>query len=153
MIYKNILNKLEGKWICQKTVYFIRNNQVIYNKQKIEIKQVYNIHTLKKTKSMIYNYQLYNIKDNNKTYYLFLKEDKSEFGELRKITNDEIKYYRFKTYKNNCIKIESIKKNIIYHEYIYLINPNFKVTICLLKKNKNYLATSFVSAIRVSNQL
>nr|YP_010196756.1 hypothetical protein LKZ11_pgp123 [Gracilaria cliftonii]UAD84560.1 hypothetical protein [Gracilaria cliftonii] len=150
MTYENILNKLEGKWICQRTNYFIHNKEVIYNKQQIKLKQISNMYMPKKENHIIYNYQLYNTKNRDKTYYLFLKQEKSQLGELHKITNDEIKYYRFKIYKNNCIKIESIKNNIVYHEYIYLINPKFKITICVLKKNQQYLATSFISEIKVS---
>nr|YP_010199175.1 hypothetical protein LK225_pgp121 [Crassiphycus usneoides]UAD88624.1 hypothetical protein [Crassiphycus usneoides] len=151
MKYENILNKLEGQWLCQRTNYFIHNKKVTYNKQEISLKQANNIYIPEKEKYTIYNYQLYNKKNHERTYYLFFKQDQSHIGELHKITNDQIKYYRFTIHTNNCIKIESVKKNVLYNEYIYLINPKFKIIICVLKENQKYLAASFISEIKVSN--
>nr|YP_009510422.1 hypothetical protein [Gracilaria caudata]YP_010196139.1 hypothetical protein LK014_pgp124 [Gracilaria caudata]AXI96095.1 hypothetical protein [Gracilaria caudata]UAD83536.1 hypothetical protein [Gracilaria caudata] len=151
MIYENILNKLEGQWICQRSNYFIHKKKVDYNKQEINLKQIENIYIREKEDHLIYNYHLYNKKNYERTYYLFFQDKRSNIGELHKITNDEIKYYRFKIYTHNCIKIESVKKNILYYEYIYLINPKFKITICVLKENHKYLAASFISEIKVSN--
>nr|YP_009732145.1 hypothetical protein [Gracilaria spinulosa]QHS70761.1 hypothetical protein [Gracilaria spinulosa] len=151
MIYNNILNKLEGKWTCQRTDYFIYHNQVTYDQKKIKLKQIYNVNTLQKEDNTAYHYQLHDPENNQKTYYLFFKKEQSEFGKLHKITSDQIKYYRFKIYTHNCIKIESVKEKIIYYEYIYFINPKFKITLSVLKENQKYLAISFISEIKISS--
>nr|YP_010195932.1 hypothetical protein LK221_pgp123 [Gracilaria bursa-pastoris]UAD83329.1 hypothetical protein [Gracilaria bursa-pastoris] len=149
MIYENILNKLEGKWKCQRTHYFIHHNKVSYDQKEIKLKQIHNIS--QKEDNVLYHYQLNNSKNYQKTYYLFFKKEQSEFGKLHKITNDEIKYYRFKIYTHDCIKIESVKARIVYYEYIYFINPKFKITISVLKENQKYLAISFISEIKISS--
>nr|YP_010196347.1 hypothetical protein LKZ37_pgp121 [Gracilaria cearensis]UAD83744.1 hypothetical protein [Gracilaria cearensis] len=151
MKYENILNKLEGKWICQRTNYFIHHNKGSYDQREIKLKQMHNINISQEEDNIVYHYQLHNPQNNQKTYYLFFKKEQSEFGELHKITNDQIKYYRFKIYTYNCIKIESVKEKIVYYEYIYLINPKFKITISVLKENQKYLAVSFISEIKISN--
>nr|YP_010198185.1 hypothetical protein LK226_pgp121 [Gracilaria ornata]UAD86601.1 hypothetical protein [Gracilaria ornata] len=151
MTYENILNKLEGKWICQRTNYFIHHNQVSYDQKKIKLKQIHNINISPKEDNTVYHYQLHNPENNQKIYYLFFKKEQSKFGKLHKITNDQIKYYRFKIYTHNCIKIESVKEKIVYYEYIYFINSKFTITISVLKENQKYLAISFISGIKISN--
>nr|YP_010197981.1 hypothetical protein LK227_pgp121 [Gracilaria multipartita]UAD86397.1 hypothetical protein [Gracilaria multipartita] len=151
MIYENILNKLEGKWKCQRTNYFIHHNKASYDQKEIKLKQINNIHILQKKDNILYHYKLNNPKNNQKTYYLFFAKEQSEFGKLHKITNDQIKYYRFKIYTHNCIRIESVKERILYYEYIYFINPKFKIIISVLKENQKYLAISFISEIKISN--
>nr|UAD87186.1 hypothetical protein [Gracilaria pacifica] len=151
MTYENILDELEGKWICQQTNYFIHNQKVIYDQRNITFEQIYNTNISEQKDDILYNYKLYNKKNNQKIYYLFFKQQTSEFGELHKITNDQITYYRFKIYTYNCIKIESVQKNILYYAYIYLINPKFKITISVLKENQKYLAVSFITEIKISN--
>nr|YP_009732408.1 hypothetical protein [Gracilaria textorii]QHS70962.1 hypothetical protein [Gracilaria textorii] len=151
MTYKNILNKLEGKWTRQTTNCFIYHKQASYDQKTIKLKQIHNIHISQKEDNIVYHYQLHNPENNQKTYYLFSKKKQSEFGELHKITNDRIKYYRFKIYTHNCIKIESVKERVVYYEYIYFVNPKFKITLSVLKENQKYLAISFISEIRISN--
>nr|YP_010198595.1 hypothetical protein LK037_pgp094 [Gracilaria pacifica]UAD87011.1 hypothetical protein [Gracilaria pacifica] len=151
MTYENIFDKLEGKWICQQTNYFIHNQKVIYDQRNITFEQIHNINISEQEDDILYHYKLYNKKNNQKIYYLFFKQQQSEFGELHKITNDQIMYYRFKIYTYNCIKIESVKESILYYEYIYLINPKFKITISVLKENQKYLAVSFITEIKISN--
>uniref|UniRef100_A0AAU7YQQ0 Ycf58 n=1 Tax=Gracilaria hainanensis TaxID=2871843 RepID=A0AAU7YQQ0_9FLOR len=151
MTYENILNKLEGKWICQRTNYFLDEKKINYNQREIKLQQIHNINISQKKDDIVYHYQIHSPQNNQKIYYLFFKKKQSEYGELHKITNDQIKYYRFKIYTCNCIKIESVKKSIIYYEYIYLINPKFKITIAVLKNKHKYLAASFISEIKISN--
>nr|YP_009510831.1 hypothetical protein [Gracilaria gracilis]AXI96504.1 hypothetical protein [Gracilaria gracilis] len=151
MTYENILNKLEGKWICQRTNYFLHNQKIIYDQSNMTLEQMKNINILEQKDNILYHYKLYNKKNNQKSYYLFFKQKQSGFGELHKITNDKIMYYRFKIYTYNCIKIESVQNNVVYYEYIYLINPKFKIIISVLKENQKYLAASFVTEIKISN--
>nr|UAD87797.1 hypothetical protein [Gracilaria textorii] len=151
MIYKNIVNKLEGKWICQRTNYFIHHNKISYGQKEIKLKQIHKINISQEENDIVNHYQLHNLQNNQKTYYLFFQKEQCDFGKLHKITNDQIKYYRFKIYTYNCIKIESVTERIVYYEYIYLINPKFKITISVLKENQKYLALSFISEIKISN--
>nr|YP_009019667.1 hypothetical protein [Gracilaria salicornia]AHH24635.1 hypothetical protein [Gracilaria salicornia]UAD87592.1 hypothetical protein [Gracilaria salicornia] len=153
MIYNNILNSLEGQWTCQKTYYFLADKKINYDQKDIKLKQIYNhkLNISHQEDNIICTYQVCSSKNQQKVYYLFCKKERSEFGELHKITNDQIKYYRFTIYTYNCIKIESVKDNIIYYEYIYFINPKFKITISVLKEKQKYLATSFISEIKISN--
>ncbi|KAI0556478.1 ycf58 (chloroplast) [Gracilaria domingensis] len=151
MTYKNILDRLEGKWICQRTNYFIHHNKISYDQKEIKLKEIHNMNISPVEGNLVHHYQLQNPKNNQKTYYLFFRKEQSEFGKLHKIINDQIKYYRFKIYTYNCIKIESVKEKIVYCEYIYLINPKFKITISVLKEKQKYLAVSFMSEIKISN--
>nr|YP_063659.1 conserved hypothetical plastid protein [Gracilaria tenuistipitata var. liui]Q6B8Q1.1 RecName: Full=Chromophore lyase CpcS/CpeS homolog [Gracilaria tenuistipitata var. liui]AAT79734.1 conserved hypothetical plastid protein [Gracilaria tenuistipitata var. liui] len=151
MTYKNILDKLVGKWIHQRTSYFIHNQQIDYHQEEIKLKQIDNIYISTKDNNSLYQYELSNKINNQKIYYIFSKQEESEFGKLHKITNDEIKYYRFTIHTHNCIKIESVRENISYNEYIYLINNRFKITISILKRGQKYLATSFISEIKIFN--
>nr|YP_009510627.1 hypothetical protein [Gracilaria ferox]AXI96300.1 hypothetical protein [Gracilaria ferox]UAD85784.1 hypothetical protein [Gracilaria ferox] len=151
MTYENILNQLEGKWICQRTNYFIHQTKISYDQKEIKLQQVHNTNISQQENNILSHYQLNGINNNQKTYYLFFKKERSEFGQLHKVTNNQIKYYRFKVYTYNCIKIESVKEKIVYYEYIYFINPKFKITISVLKENQKYLAISFISEIQVPN--
>nr|YP_009244474.1 hypothetical protein Gchil_055 [Agarophyton chilense]AMK96716.1 hypothetical protein Gchil_055 [Agarophyton chilense]ASP44611.1 hypothetical protein [Agarophyton chilense]UAD84355.1 hypothetical protein [Agarophyton chilense] len=151
MTYKNILDKLVGKWIHQRTNYFIHNQQINYHQEEINLKEIKNISISKKDNNLFYQYELSNNINDQKIYYIFSKEEQSKFGQAHKITNNEVKYYRFIIHTHNCIKIESAKADISYNEYIYLINSKFKITISILKRGQKYLAISFISEIKIIN--
>nr|YP_010198972.1 hypothetical protein LK147_pgp119 [Hydropuntia urvillei]UAD88421.1 hypothetical protein [Hydropuntia urvillei] len=146
MKYKNILNKLEGTWICQRTNYYIDNNKINDYQKEIQIKKIHTINNLKAKDYFFDKYQIFN----KNIQYLFFQPNKSELGKVQQIINNQIKYYKFKICTSNYIKIEFIKTNVIYYEYIYFINSRFRITICILKKNYKYLAISFISEIKIS---
>nr|YP_009731945.1 hypothetical protein [Gracilaria edulis]QHS70557.1 hypothetical protein [Gracilaria edulis]UAD85577.1 hypothetical protein [Gracilaria edulis] len=151
MKYKNILNKLEGKWIYQRTDYYTNNKKINYYQKEIQIEKKCNINQLYQEEHLIYKYEIFNRETNEKIDYIFFKPNKSNFGKIHRINNNCINYYRFIIYSCNSIKIESVQQNLIYKEYIYLINSKFRISICILKKNHKYLATSFVSEIKISH--
>nr|YP_009511034.1 hypothetical protein [Hydropuntia rangiferina]AXI96707.1 hypothetical protein [Hydropuntia rangiferina]UAD87390.1 hypothetical protein [Hydropuntia rangiferina] len=151
MKYKNILNKLEGKWIYQRTDYYANNKNTNYYQKEIQIKKKRNINQLYSEEHLTYNYQISNREKNEEIDYIFFKPNKSNFGKIHRITDDSINYYRFIIYSCNSIKIESVQQNLIYNEYIYLINSKFRISICILKKNHKYLAISFISEIKISH--
>nr|YP_009509263.1 hypothetical protein [Gracilaria vermiculophylla]AXI96913.1 hypothetical protein [Gracilaria vermiculophylla]QXU75119.1 hypothetical protein [Gracilaria vermiculophylla]WDZ67990.1 hypothetical protein [Gracilaria vermiculophylla] len=149
--YNKILDQLEGRWICQRTNYIIGNKQINYHKEELKFKQISNIYKTQIDSRLLYQYQLYDKNKDQKACYLFFQQEESEFDTVHKITNDKVKYYRLKIHTHNSIKIKSVKQNIVYYEYIYLINPRFKIIISILRKNQKYLAISFISEIRISH--
>nr|YP_009237742.1 hypothetical protein [Gracilariopsis lemaneiformis]YP_009294652.1 hypothetical protein Gch_053 [Gracilariopsis chorda]AJO68546.1 hypothetical protein [Gracilariopsis lemaneiformis]AML79963.1 hypothetical protein [Gracilariopsis lemaneiformis]AOM66912.1 hypothetical protein Gch_053 [Gracilariopsis chorda]UAD88827.1 hypothetical protein [Gracilariopsis chorda] len=153
MIYQSFLSKLEGNWISQKTDYFTNTKKIEYSQSYIQLKKVKNILKItEKNKNILCNYVFYNKNNQTQGYYIFFKDSKSYYGNIKKITNNQINHYIFKIYTNNCIKIEYVKNNIIYREYIYFINDRFKITISLLKDYNKYLAISFISEIKILDQ-
>nr|YP_010199378.1 hypothetical protein LK036_pgp129 [Gracilariopsis tenuifrons]UAD89236.1 hypothetical protein [Gracilariopsis tenuifrons] len=150
MIYQNFLSKLEGNWMSQTTNYFTNIKKIEYSQSCIELKKVKNIS--KNNKNMLCNYILYNKNNQTQGYYIFFKDSKSYHGNIKKVTNNQIDHYIFRIYTSNCIKIEYVKNNIIYQEYIYFINDRFKITISLLKKYHKYLSISFISEIKILDQ-
>nr|YP_009511239.1 hypothetical protein [Gracilariopsis longissima]AXI97116.1 hypothetical protein [Gracilariopsis longissima]UAD89032.1 hypothetical protein [Gracilariopsis longissima] len=153
MIYQNFLSKLEGNWMSQTTNYFTNTKKIEYNQSYIELKKVENISDISKNnKNMLCNYILYNKNNQIQGYYIFFKDSKSHYGNIKKVTNNQIDHYIFRIYTNNCIKIEYVENDIIYQEYIYFINDRFRITISLLKKYYKYLSISFISEIKILDQ-
>nr|YP_009500297.1 hypothetical protein [Gracilariopsis heteroclada]AXE43459.1 hypothetical protein [Gracilariopsis heteroclada] len=153
MIYKHFLSKLEGNWISQKTDYFTHTKKIEHNQSYIELKKVENILKIsKKNQNILCNYIFYNKTNQTQGYYIFLKDSKSHYGNIKKITNNQINDYTFNFYTHNCIKIECVKNDLIYQEYIYFINDRFKIIISLLKDYHKYLAVSFISEIKILDQ-
>nr|YP_009511442.1 hypothetical protein [Gracilariopsis mclachlanii]AXI97319.1 hypothetical protein [Gracilariopsis mclachlanii] len=153
MIYQHFLSKLEGNWISQKTDYFTNTKKIKHSQSYIELKKVENILKISKNnQNILCNYVFYNKNNQTQGYCIFLKDSKSHYGNIKKITNNQIDHYTFNFYTNNCIKIECVKNDLIYQEYIYFINDRFKIIISLLKDYHKYLAISFISEIKILDQ-
>nr|QCI06211.1 hypothetical protein [Dicranema revolutum] len=144
---QTLINYLKGDWISQQTIYdFIEKKITSYEyKMKIFSSQQLNeinlsvnsyICQYKSSKKIIYDY----VPLNNKYPII---------GKLKKKINDKVNQYIFKLNDINNLKILHSNNKIIYIEYIYLINSNFKISVIVIKKSNQYNAISFTSDIKI----
>lgn len=143
--FNNWLDQFYGNWITKKSIYLLKN--------KIQNNYEEALNIFKDTNTTnIYSYQLnFNVlKNNNKNIYYQLICLNNNIQK----NNSKLKQsYNINKINNKLLKIDltTKSKNIIYSEYIYSINNNFKISIGLLKKNNKYLLTIFTSYIKTNN--
>lgn len=155
MEQKKFLDQLRGKWISQKTNYFIKDRSIKFSQSAIQLNRI-NARMNNYDKNGIANcelngYELYNTDSREKACYLFQQKISKRCGNVRKITRTKTKYCTFEIYAKNCLKIECTSRNLVNEEYIYFVKPEFKIIITTLKKENRYLAVSFISEIQVAN--
>nr|QCI09088.1 hypothetical protein [Inkyuleea mariana] len=145
-----LLEQMEGDWISQKTLYYLKKKYIYNNKSNIKILKLNNFtnNIIKNSSNYnIYNFQYSNKKNND--LYFFSKKSNYSSGNIKKISSNDIQNYHFQLISSNCLIIQTMEKNIKYIEYIYYINKNFRISITLLKKINQYIAIAFTSYIRI----
>lgn len=145
------LEKIEGIWLAQRTVYCLTTKTFYNNHSKIKISKKYNPQKINSEINEIYHYIDLNTLENNYNYHFLSQVFPFHEGLIKKNTNKYTENYKYKIYSINCLQIESIKKDIEYIEYIYFINKNFRISITTIKKLKKYLSISFSSEIKMMN--
>nr|YP_009297951.1 hypothetical protein Plocam_053 [Plocamium cartilagineum]AOM67889.1 hypothetical protein Plocam_053 [Plocamium cartilagineum] len=148
---QSFLEKIEGIWLSQRTIYCLKTKNFYNNYSKVNISKQNNLRKSNLERNEIYYYKDLNTSGNNYIYNFISKSFPFNEGLIRKNTNKYIENYKYKIYSINCLQIESIKKHIEYIEYIYFINKNFRISITTIKKLKKYLYISFSSEIKVIN--
>nr|YP_009295340.1 Ycf58 [Dasya binghamiae]AOH77352.1 Ycf58 [Dasya binghamiae] len=138
-------NHFYGNWITKKSIYLL--------KQKIEhrYEENFNIEKNKYIKNS-YNCYLNNLINLDK-YNIFLYQLNFINQNIIKIKNSLEQKYTFKLLDKNLIKIQNIinHNNLVYQEYIYLINKNLKISFGFLRNKKKYLLIVFTSYIKKIN--
>nr|YP_009511654.1 hypothetical protein [Melanthalia intermedia]AXI97531.1 hypothetical protein [Melanthalia intermedia] len=149
---KKLLDQLQGKWISQKTNYFIKNKSMKFNQSQIQLSKIATTISDKDidktTNCYSRSYEFYDIHSKQRACYLFCKQTSEKHGSIQKITRTKTKYYTFTTYAKDCLKIEYISRDLTYEEYIHFIKPKFKIIISILKRENKYVAISFISEIK-----
>lgn len=148
---KIFLEKIEGTWLSQRTIYCLKTKNFYNNHSKIKISRKNNSQKSNSEINEMYHYKDLNTSRNNSTYNFSSQTFPFNEGLIKKNTNNYTENYKYKIYSINCLQIESIKKHIEYIEYIYFINKNFRISIITIKKLKKYLSISFSSEIKVIN--
>nr|YP_010986407.1 chromophore lyase CpcS/CpeS-like protein [Pachymeniopsis lanceolata]WOL37325.1 chromophore lyase CpcS/CpeS-like protein [Pachymeniopsis lanceolata] len=142
------LKAMEGSWISQKTIFYLKTNQICCNQFNYTIKKNHFL----RNDSNINNLnclEFYNINKKQKDYYNFIQTNQDNLGYITKNYNQNIDSYKYSIYKHNCLKIEYKTSKVEYIEYIYVINQTFMTNISLLKKSDKYMAISFASNIKL----
>nr|YP_009774101.1 conserved hypothetical plastid protein [Caulacanthus okamurae]QIZ74718.1 conserved hypothetical plastid protein [Caulacanthus okamurae] len=145
---KKLIHYLEGKWICQQTIYDFTNKIININQDKI------NYLTLKKIdKAELINCSyICQYSNNKKIVYKYVNSNNyyPVQGTIKKLDQNIITNYFFKLENENLLKIEYLNNNIKYTEYVYFLHKNFKLSIILLKTIKYYNAVCFMSSIKIN---
>nr|YP_009296986.1 hypothetical protein Ceram_053 [Ceramium japonicum]AOM66329.1 hypothetical protein Ceram_053 [Ceramium japonicum] len=127
----SLLNRIEGNWKYQQTLYNIKTKKIHNYKNFINID----------------NKEIYQIRYNT------LKESIYIFNETDQIINkkyDNNKFiYKFQKNEKNTIKVIYINNAIIFEEVLYIISTNFFLVIGFLKQHDKYLYISISSYIKI----
>nr|YP_009391426.1 hypothetical protein [Platysiphonia delicata]ARW59570.1 hypothetical protein [Platysiphonia delicata] len=136
MKLKPFFKEIIGDWIVQKSIYFVkrRHEKHIKESVRIEHKGGSNLKIkfiLKNRYNVLYKLNLYN-------------------NEILKENEHLILNYNCVKISKNVFKISFFikDKNLIYKEYINLINPNLMVSICFVKNHYKYLSIVFNSYVK-----
>nr|YP_009296002.1 chromophore lyase [Schizymenia dubyi]AOM64937.1 chromophore lyase [Schizymenia dubyi] len=144
---ETFLQKIEGEWLSQETIYYLQTKYEQNNLSTVNIKY---LASNKKQDKKSEAYKItYNINNFLSEYYFSHLYD-NNFGIIEKYTNKHNKTYEFKIHSHNCIEIKTYKANIEYIEYLYLIDHNLKLSLSLLKKFDKYISISFNSKIKIA---
>lgn len=147
-LYSNhFFKNLQGNWISQKNIYFLNNKKQNKYKEQISIIQYKNIIDLYQEELYKYKINIISKKNQlNQEYSTLNIYPKKIIKKIDRVS----KLYKIYFISNNLLKIQSnsINNKFTYNEYIYLINPNFKISIGILTKSKKYIATILTSYIK-----
>nr|YP_009293649.1 hypothetical protein Rhodyp_053 [Rhodymenia pseudopalmata]AOM64331.1 hypothetical protein Rhodyp_053 [Rhodymenia pseudopalmata] len=146
------LKQIEGRWISQKTTYYMQKTKLYANKSKNKIITVNNkvANTLMSSvDSNLYTLCNSNLNTNKNDSTLFLTDSSNKKGSIVKIKPFTKYNGIFKIDSNNCLKIEFTYNRISYTEYLYLITKNFHMHISLIKLKSRYIAVTFTSCIKI----
>nr|AOM64533.1 hypothetical protein Riqu_054 [Riquetophycus sp.] len=146
---KSFLFNMPGNWICQKTLYCIKNSEIRSHQIKININTLTN-NSNNNEETIIQHYYQYSILNKNIIYKYI--QDKDQFnikGILYRIYNNTKSEYKFELH-NGYLKLQSGKDDLKYTEYMYCVNSKFIISIVVIKINQNYIAVGFNSNIKIN---
>nr|WCH54715.1 hypothetical protein [Hypnea edeniana] len=147
LTFKNLINYLEGKWICNQTIYSLKSKKIYNYKFTAEIpsldslncNHVQNIACITKIKNQYTIYQ-----------YIYPYLLNNQKGFIHKTKNKNKKKYIFIFNSSKVLKITKSMNNIKYIEYTYFIAKNFKLSFGVMKINHKYQSICFTSDIKIS---
>lgn len=145
---KSFLKNFEGKWLLQKNIYLLTNKKQTTGNDVIEV-LLKNDFTILNKINAFYSYNF----DSWQPSYSY----KISSNNLKYNTNNVLNPYKLnvnlKFVSSSLLKIycEVINKSLIYEEYLYSVNNNFKLSIGILKnlRYKKYIATIVTSYIKL----
>nr|YP_010904055.1 hypothetical protein REQ00_pgp119 [Caulacanthus ustulatus]WCH57306.1 hypothetical protein [Caulacanthus ustulatus] len=139
-----LIKYLEGKWISQQTIYDFANKIININQSEI----IYS--PLKQVESINYGYTCEYL-NNKKIIYHYINYNNSYplEGKIEKLDQKIVTNYFFKLENESFLKVDCLNNNIKYTEYIYFFHKNFKLSIIVIKKIKQYNAICFISNIKI----
>ena len=145
---ERLIQYLEGKWICQQTIYDSTNKIININEQKIDclaLKKVDKVELINCSYTCTYL-------NNKKIVYKYINFNNCYpiKGTIKKLDRNIITNYFFRLENENFLKIEYLNNNMKYTEYIYFLHKNFNLSITLLKTIKQYNAICFISRIKIN---
>nr|WOA02467.1 hypothetical protein [Gloiopeltis furcata] len=152
---KFISNNIEGNWISQQTIYYLKIRQKSINTFKFDVST--SIKFLESTEIDIYEHR-YTYNDNpdldyNVNYwYGDTNEVRKKGGAVQKTYKKISKNYVFSIINEHTLKIKSNHENILYEEFVYYVNKNFNLSVITIKKLNNYVAICFTSSIKIIKQ-
>lgn len=147
LTFRSLINYLEGKWICNQTIYSLNNKKIYNHKFTIEIplldslnySRLQNVLCITKIQNQYTIYQY---------IYTYLLNNKEGF--IQKTQNKKTQRYLFVFNSSKVLKITNSMNNIKYIEYIYFIDKNFKLSFGVMKINNKYQSICFTSDIKIS---
>nr|QVY58393.1 hypothetical protein [Kappaphycus striatus] len=146
-ILQKIVNTLEGQWLSQKTIYDLINKKMDVQNSNI------NISLIKFTNisvNLAYICEYKNINTQKITYnYITQNQQLPIVGKIEKANNYTVIEYIFKLRDKKNLKIQYYNKTVLYTEYIYFVNQNFKLSVVIIKKENKYIAVCFLSDIKI----
>lgn len=146
---KTLLEKIQGKWISQKTIYYINNQNSHLHTSDNEIfleKNVNNLYTSNNALNKLYCLTSVDLNTQEQTSHLFI-HNKNKI--TLKIKNNRSSYNGYVCiYSDIFFKKVFIYNNIKYSEYNYIITQNFQLSIGIIKLKNKYIAVTFTSYIK-----
>jgi hypothetical protein len=162
----NFRQQMTGTWITQSTYYSLLNkNETSCNfVNKIEWLYLKNNLTYLKSLSKnnqvnflqknmdLYHIQLSNKQNKDEDYYLTLQIDPCNKAYLLKFDNSFklINKFFIKEITDSSLCLLGYVNSYEVLQRIYFLNQNVKLIKVIIKKNQNYIGTSFTSEIRIS---
>ena len=133
---QTFFSEITGDWIAQKSIYFLKNN----NKKHLEE-----------------NFKI-DFRNQDKLRFEFIKKSSNKVNyevdysnNIISKENDQfvVNYKSVEISKNIFeISFKISDQNLIYKEYICLINPYLIVSICFIRSYYKYLSITFNSYIK-----
>nr|YP_009293851.1 chromophore lyase [Ahnfeltia plicata]AOM65539.1 chromophore lyase [Ahnfeltia plicata]UAT97220.1 chromophore lyase [Ahnfeltia plicata]UAT97425.1 chromophore lyase [Ahnfeltia plicata] len=158
---RSFLNQIEGKWISQRTTYYMKNNKIDNNKAEFIIRRLKNIDSLIQTDNQystqgMKKYDAYSITWNsipkqNIVYNIFSTDSDLHAGSIRKVDNQIYTKYNFYLENSNSLQLNYVENNIQSTEKIHFVNPNLRISTSIIKKFGKCIAISFASEIKIDN--
>lgn len=138
----------EGEWLSQESIYLLKSKKQKINNNTIKIfRRKMNLVILNKA-NLFYTYNLDILLDRfpDNTCSSLLHNKASVPSKFSVDINFKLICYNL--LKTSCTIME---KKLVYEEYLYSINSNFKISVGILKKlgYKKYLGISTASYIKV----
>nr|QVY58190.1 hypothetical protein [Eucheuma denticulatum] len=144
---QKLVNTLEGRWTSQKTIYDFTNKKIDTHNS------IVNISLIKFTNISVNLAYVCKYENSNKkkiTYnYIAQNKQLPIIGKIEKADTSIVTEYMFQLQDKNNLKIQYHDKNILYTEYIYFIQENFKLSFVIIKKEQKYIAIGFISDIKI----
>lgn len=144
-----LLEQIQGKWISQKTTYYIKNQKSSLHISDNEIfitEKVLNLYASDNDLHKSYYLNSINLNTDERTSRLFI-QNKNNIN--LQIINNIISYNgNLYFYSDNFFKTVFIHENIKYIEYTYIITKNFILSIGIIKLKHKYIAVTFTSYIK-----
>lgn len=139
-----------GQWMTQKTTYLINKKLIYLNKSEITIKQdvssLFLQHKLQNQyEKIISSYVIENNIDKDIKH--IIKNINGTSCQL--LTDQEIDNILDHVNKHNHISIQNIYGNLNSIERLWLVNPNLRLGINIVKKQSQCVAITFISDIKM----
>ena len=131
----NLLDKLEGNWKYQKTLYSVKIKKNINQKDCINI-----------LKLNLENKNIYKINYNYPQYLVNIVYDGNNV-QIEKNNTDFIYTLKIKQPEKMTLSYHNSKVN--FEEFFYMINVNFFIVISILKQYNKCIYISFTSFIKI----
>jgi len=144
----NLLNNIEGDWISQRTIYYLKTKRFKTFHMKSFIGPFNILNPIRTKNLMDYNGYIikwYNNKQIRENLYIFA----DNLNQIQKIEGDYNRIYQFEFKTVHLIKIISNYEKMQCIEYIHLVSQNFRISISLIKKLNKYIAIAFTSDIKI----
>ena len=162
----NFTQQMTGTWITQSTYYslfnknetscnFVNKIEWLYLKNNIKylksLSQQNQVNFLQKN-TYLYHIQLNNKNNAHEDYYLTLKIDSFNKASLLKFDNSFklINKFFIREITDNYLCLLTYVNSYEVLQRIYFLNQNVKLIKVIIKKQQDYVGTSFTSEIRIS---
>lgn len=157
------IDQIQGKWIIQRTIYYLKTNTIKNFKEEFVYKKLNKndaaIHKLLDFTSQYYHSRSNNIspiciyKNNLVSKYNIYFHDPTKSQGILSTFSHQSKHlvnYFYDIDRNNCILLSYRKNNLIFSEKTLWISNNLRNTISSIRTKDKLLSVSFASEIKIN---